>query len=50
MKDHMARNHPDHLQEVLESVRMMLIKPCPSALTRQVREAIEISRGNQEPT
>ena len=44
MKDHMSQKHPEYLENVLESFRMTLVKSCPSALTRQFREAVEISR------
>ena len=45
MRDHMLTDHPKMLGTVLESFRLTMIKACPSALSRQVQEAIEIDRG-----
>ena len=47
MKEHILRSHPDRLEDILDSFRMTLLKSCPSALSRMVREAVEIARGGQ---
>ena len=47
MKCHMLSAHPDKLQEVIESFQVSRVKSCPTALGRQVREAIEIGSSQQ---
>ena len=44
MRTHMVGKHPSKLPEVLTSFRMNVVKRASSALDRQVREAVEISR------
>ncbi len=45
MRDHILEKHPHMLENVLDTFRMTVVKNCPSALTRQVREVITIARG-----
>ena len=42
MRDHMAINPPEELKDVITSFTMSKLKSCKSALSRQVREAVEI--------
>ena len=44
MRDHMASHHPDRVADVLDSFNIGRIKSAPSALSRQIREAVEISQ------
>ena len=44
MKDHTRTHHPNSMDKGVESFTMHAIKPCRSALSRQVREAVEISQ------
>ena len=43
MKEQMESSHPTKLDQVVESFTMKSLKQCSSALSRQVREAIEIN-------
>ena len=44
MRDHVALMHPEQLSKVLVSFTMTKLKSCRSALSRQVREAVEIAK------
>ena len=44
MRTHMAGSHPGDLAEILTSFRMHIVKSTSSALERQIREDIQISR------
>ena len=46
MRSHMVACHPKEVEEVITSFQMTRIKTCSSALSRQVREAIEIGHSN----
>ena len=43
MRSHMAEHHLGELQGVLDAFGMKKIKACSSALSRQIREALEIA-------
>ena len=43
MRLHMGQEHPEAMSAVLDSFQMVKIKACASALSRQVREAVEIA-------
>ena len=44
IRDHMATHHPDRVADVLDSFNIRRIKSAPSALSRQIREAVDISQ------
>ena len=49
MRDHMMSSHQDLLEEMLKGAKlftMQIIKPARSALSRQIREAVEIASNN----
>ena len=44
MRTHLVGSHPGDLAEILSAFRMDIVKPASSALERQVREVVEISK------